>query len=135
MDAHTADEYERDELYLNEDGTAGFALRDGDELVSVFAYPGAHAGDAIVEKAVVQGARRLDCYDIAGGLPRLYGRHGFKPIARIEWDDAYADPHWDYANMGRPDVVAMAVTDKPPRAVPYVEYDEALALARRAAHA
>lgn len=54
-DTHTADEYERDELYLNEDGTAGFALRDGDELVSVFTYPDTHAGDAIAEKAVAQG--------------------------------------------------------------------------------
>lgn len=38
-------------------------------------------------------------------------------------------------NEDGPDVVAMAVTDKPPRTVPYVEYDEAPALARRAARA
>ena len=37
------------------DGTDGFALKDGDELVSVFTYPDTHAGDAIAEKAVTQG--------------------------------------------------------------------------------
>lgn len=58
---HTADEYERDEPYPNEDGTAGLALRDGDEPAGVSAHPDAHAGDAIAEKAVAQGARRPDC--------------------------------------------------------------------------
>ena len=37
--------------------------------------------------------------------------------------------------MGRPDVVAMAVTDTPPERVPYVDYDTAVTMAANMASA
>lgn len=132
VDVHPADDYERMDLYLTDDGRAGFAIEDGDELVSVFSYRGEHAGDAIVAKAVEMGARRLDCYDINGKLPNLYGAHGFRPVARVKWDDGYAPAGWNTRIMGRPDVVAMSVTGTPPEHVPYVDYDTAVNMARDA---
>jgi hypothetical protein len=133
VDVHDADDYLRDDLYLDEDGRTGFAIADGDELVSVFSYKGEHGGDALVEKAVERGARRLDCYDIRGGLPSLYGRHGFRPVARVAWNDEYAPDGWNYERLGRPDVVAMAVADNAPEEPSYMDYDEAVEAARRAA--
>lgn len=132
VDVHDTDYYANCDLYVTEDGRAGFAITEGDELVSVYSMPGQHAGDAIVSKAVQAGARRLDCYDIAGGLPRLYARHGFTPIARVPWDDKYAPDGWDYDHHGRPDVVAMAIT-APRDTTPYADYDTAIRLARQAA--
>lgn len=62
-------------------------------------------------------------------LPRLYGRHGFQPVARVRWNDEYAPDDWDYGRLGRPDVVAMAVTDHAPEHVEYMDYDHACGLA------
>lgn len=101
----------------------------------MFSYRGEHAGDAIVAKAVEMGARRLDCYDINGKLPDLYGAHGFRPVARVKWDDGYAPAGWNTRIMGRPDVVAMAVTGTPPEHVPYVDYDTAVTMAANMASA
>ena len=129
VDVHEPEEYLDCDLYLTEDGRAGFAIKNGNELVSVFSYTGERAGDALVEKAVENGARRLDCFDIKGFLPRLYGRHGFQPVARVRWNDEYAPDDWDYGRLGRPDVVAMAVTDHAPERVEYLDYDDACGLA------
>lgn len=129
VDVHEPEEYLDCDLYLTENGRAGFAIKNGDELVSVFSYGGERAGDAIVAKAVEQGARRLDCFDIENRLPGLYGRHGFQPVARVRWDDEYAPDDWDYDRLGRPDVVAMAVTDHAPERVEYLNYDDACGLA------
>lgn len=134
VDVHTPEEYENCRMFLTEDGEAGFAIAEGDELASVFSYEGKHAGNAVVAKAVELGARRLDCYDIEYMLPGLYGRHGFKPIAYVDWNDDYAPDGWDYGTLGRPRVLAMAVTDDPPaEPAEHVGYDEAVALAKAAA--
>lgn len=133
VDVHDPDEYERCRMFLSEDGRADFALAEDDELVSVFSYKGAHAGDDIVGKAVEQGARRLDCYDIKGFLPRLYGGHGFRPVAYVDWDDDYAPDGWDYAKAGRPRVAAMALTGEDVEPVEHVGYDEAVDMAKRIA--
>lgn len=133
VDVHEVDEYRDWDLYLSENGRAGFAIKDGDELVSVFSYRGEGAGDSMVQSAVDNGARRLDCYDIHEGLPSLYGRHGFKPIARVKFDRRYADKDWNYQLFDEPDVVAMAVTDNPPKKPSYMEYDDALIEAKKAA--
>ena len=69
----------------------------------------AYAGDAIAEKTVAQGRGHAtpDCHDIAAGPPRPYSRHGSKPIARVQWDDTYTDPHWNHTRLGRPDTIAI----------------------------
>lgn len=66
---HNVDEYVNYDMYLTEDSKAGFAIEDGDNLVSVFSYAGKLAGHSLVQSAVDRGARRLDCYDIEHHLP------------------------------------------------------------------
>lgn len=108
------DEYRKMRLFTTEDGSAGFALKDGDEIVSVYSHGGPQnraVGQALLATAVAQGGRRLDCFDTI--LPRLYARAGFVPVARLAWDDEEAPDGWDYDtyerfNNGRPDVVFMA---------------------------
>lgn len=134
---HKSEEYLNDDLYLIPNGKAGFAIERGEDndanLVSVFSYGGVGAGHSLVQSAVDQGANRLDCYDIHGQLPRLYGAHGFKPVARVKFDRKYAAPDWPYARMGEPDVVTMSVTSHAPETVPYTDYDTALEMAQNAA--
>ncbi|KXX58786.1 hypothetical protein AZG88_44165 [Rhodococcus sp. LB1] len=106
-------EYRRMRLLITDDGKAGIALK-GDEVVSVYAHRDCRhprAGRALLETAVAQGGRRLDCFDTV--LPDLYSRAGFVAVARLCWNDDYAPDGWDYTtfrqfNAGRPDVVFMA---------------------------
>lgn len=131
-------------LFVTDDGSAGVALK-GDEIVSVYAkkdgaYP--RCGRALLATAVAQGGRRLDCYDTV--LPKLYAEEGFRPVARVRWNDEYAPDDWDYDtfdgyNHGRPDVVFMAYDpdslNRPyqPGEGRYVtDYDDGLAAARDA---
>lgn len=129
VDVRDPDDYRDMDLYVADDGAAGYAIADGDELVSVFARPGSHLGDAVVASAVDHGARRLDCYDIHGRLPALYARHGFRPVARVTWDDDLAPDDWSYRDCGRPDVMAMAITSMPPETVERTDYGSAVARA------
>lgn len=88
----------------------GFALKkdDDDGLVDIISVHNnepniAHIGDALIEMAKKNGGNKLDHYD--GFLSNLYSKHGFKEYDRLKWDDQYANPNWDYAKYGRPDVV------------------------------
>jgi predicted ABC-type ATPase len=69
--------------FLAKNGKAGFAIQDGDELVSVFKHPDGpkRATLSMLDLAVQQGATRLDAFD--GVLPRLYAASGFRAVARV----------------------------------------------------
>ena len=106
-------EYQRMRIFRTKDGKAGFAIKDGRDIVSVYSGP-EHAGLAhgMMELAIQQGGRTLDAFDTV--LPDLYSMHGFKINARLKWSDEYAPPGWDKAtfkefNGGEPDVVYMAL--------------------------
>lgn len=108
---HGTEEYASRDLYLDADGSCGFALKDG-EVASVFRHP-ARPGPVLpvlMRAAVEAGADRLDAYDTV--LPSLYKDCGFTAVARLPWDDRSAQPGWSHAafqafNGGRPDVVFM----------------------------
>jgi hypothetical protein len=62
-----------------------------------------------MQLAVQEGGRRLDAYDTI--LPKLYYNNGFKTVARLKFDEQYAEG-WDkkiFADFsnGKPDVVFM----------------------------
>lgn len=100
------EEYALMRTFLSPDEMSGYALKDGDELVSVFsAAPG--RGRQITEEAVLEGARRLDNFDVEGKLPQLYGGAGFRETGRFPYDPAYADDLSPFVNRARPDVVFM----------------------------
>lgn len=72
------------ECYIGENNSSGYAIKDHDELVSVFSSQNA-SGDAIVQDAIKNGATHLDCFairdangNISGNLYTLYSRNGFK---------------------------------------------------------
>ncbi len=64
----------------------------------------------MLEMATAEGGRQLDCFDIY--LTKIYEAHGFKPVAKMKWNDEYIPEGWnkdnfkDY-NNGEPDVVFM----------------------------
>ena len=105
------EEYAGMRLFMNEDGTTGFALRD-DELVSVYNLPDGprRVGRHLTASAIDQGARWADAYDTR--LPYIYGPEGLHPVARMPFDDEYKPEDWDYENFkkwnkGKPDVIFM----------------------------
>lgn len=110
---YDAEEYGEMRLFTTDDGKAGFALK-GDDIVSVYVHQDSeHQGcvDTLTTQAVAQGGQRLDCFETT--LPRIYARAGFRPVARIAWDEDYAPEGWNHSdykmfNNGRPDVVFMA---------------------------
>jgi hypothetical protein len=110
---YSVDDYKKMDTYLSTDAQSGYALKDGDELVSVHsAVRGQGRGDEVVADAVKRGARRLDAFDIKGKLPKLYERHGFKETARYKFDPQYADPNNTVIMEHKPDFVEMRIPDK-----------------------
>jgi hypothetical protein len=98
---HSVTEYKDMRLFVTQDGLAGYAIRDGNELVSVYSQTGMRRGEAIVASAVAQGAKRLDAYavpklgepnDTEGYLPKLYHESGFVEVARVAINPAYDPP-------------------------------------------
>lgn len=68
------------------------------------------AGSAL-RTAREHGGRWLSVFDTP--VAERYAREGFRPVARIPWDDAYAPAGWDYDAFGRPDVIFMEAVDEP----------------------
>lgn len=126
-------DYRKMRMFLSKDKTAGFALQ-GDNIVSVFAHPilARGASPNLLDIAVQNGGRRVDIFDTY--LPKLYSREGFRPVARMLWDDQYAPIDWNYEatkqfNNGKPDIIFMAYD--PSSKIPVVgSYEEAEILQR-----
>ena len=106
------DDYTDINLYLSEDGESGFGIKPNGDIVSVFSSKNAESGRShyMLEMATAEGGRQLDCFDIY--LTKIYEAHGFKPVAKMKWNDEYIPDGWnkdnfkDY-NNGEPDVVFM----------------------------
>ena len=107
------DDYTDINLYLSDDGESGFGIKPNGDIVSVFSSKKVKGrAHHLLEMAVYEGGgRQLDCFDIY--LTKIYETHGFKPVAKMKWDDEYIPEGWnkdnfkDY-NNGEPDVVFMA---------------------------
>lgn len=131
------DDYTDINLYLSEDGESGFGIKPNGDIVSVFSNNKAEGGRSayMLEMAISQGGRQLDCFDVY--LVEIYEAHGFKPVAKMKWDDEYIPEGWnkdnfkDY-NNGEPDVVFMVYDPNndiekkhKDREIPYiVDYDD-----------
>ena len=107
------DEYKEMRLFVSEDGGAGFAIKGGDELVSVFKGDSnaKRVAHPMVHLSIEEGARRGDAFDTV--LPHIYGDHGLKTVARVSWNDEFSPEGWDKSmfeefNDGEPDVIFMA---------------------------
>lgn len=77
-------DYRKMKCFLGKNNSSGYCIKDGDELVSVFSSQGS-SGNALVQDAIKEGARRLDCFAtqdgqggiVDEGLYKLYKRNGF----------------------------------------------------------
>lgn len=100
------------DLYLSEDGQSGIAVKPNGDIVSVFAGDNAPRGSGytLMLLAIQNGGRQLDCFDTH--LPDYYSLIGFKPVAKMKWNDEYIPEGWNKENFkdynnGEPDVVFM----------------------------
>jgi hypothetical protein len=121
------------------DAGSGFAIKPDGDIVAFFASPDEPAGGAyaMLQAAVEAGGRKLDAFNTY--LPGIYETIGFRPVAKLKWNDEYAPPGWDKEvfkdfQNGEPDV-AFFVYDPDymgkngVKDVPYVdEYDDAVAI-------
>ena len=104
-------DYQDMTLYVTDDGTAGLALRNGDEIVSLFSDgTNPNTTYALGSLAIEDGAKYLDAFDTT--LPYIYKNLGFEAVSRIKWDDSQAPDGWDKKTFamfkgGEPDVVFM----------------------------
>jgi hypothetical protein len=109
---YPVEEYSAMRLFLTSSGKSGFAIKPDGDIVSVFNYDPDNKGvvHAMLPLAVQLGGRKLDAFDTV--LPKLYGMHGFRAVARLPWNDEFSPEGWnkqDYRayNNGEPDVVFM----------------------------
>lgn len=99
--------------FLNGDGTAGVAVENDGNIVGVFKHPSNQTSRSAADlllNALANGGNHLDCYVLQpevsdSNLGRIYSQLGFEPVAYLRFNREYADPDWDYASFGEPDVV------------------------------
>ncbi|ALX67274.1 VG15 protein [Microbacterium sp. XT11] len=131
------DDYRDMRLFVTPDGLSGFALTADGDIISVFSHadqPVRGVARSLLAYAVSQGGNRLDAFETY--LPKVYAREGFRPVARLAFDDEYAPDGWDYDayaqwNNGRPDVIffvydpeRIGSTYDPSEAVRVATYEE-----------
>ena len=93
------DDYTDINLYLSEDGESGFGIKPNGDIVSVFSSKKVKGrAHHLLEMAIYEGVgRQLDCFDIY--LTKIYEAHGFKPVAKMKWDDEYIPEGWNKDNF------------------------------------
>jgi hypothetical protein len=123
-------------LFRTEAGS-GFAIKPDGDIVAVFASPNEppRGSYAMLQAAVQAGGTKLDAFDTF--LPKIYENVGFRPVARLPWNDEFAPPNWDKKvfakhNNGEPDIVFFVHDPEyfgGAKDVPVVtDYDEAVRL-------
>ncbi len=95
-------------LLMDEGGTIGFAVTADGDIEAVFKNKQLnhtpHAMDGVMPQAIAAGGVKLDCY--GKDLVRIYERYGFTPVARVEFNEQYANSGWD-ASKGTPYIYFM----------------------------
>lgn len=103
----TAEELGGHEMVLAANGSAGAAIAADGDIQAVFrnVETGVKGSmEAIMPRAIELGGDKLDCY--GEGLVRVYENYGFVPVARVEFNEEYANPGWD-SSKGTPDIYFM----------------------------
>lgn len=94
--------------FMDEGGTIGFALTDDGDIEAVFKNKQLnktpHAMDGVIPQAIADGGKKLDCY--GEKLVSIYEDYGFVPVARVEFNEQYANDGWD-ASKGTPYIYFM----------------------------
>lgn len=105
VDKHSIADYEGMTTILTSDKTAGVAIEDDGNIVSLFSS-GMHRGviKTLLPVAIWLGGKKLDNYSSAR-LSAMYEMYGFYPISKVAFDREYAPESWNYARDGEPDIV------------------------------
>ena len=135
VEIKSAEELASARLFRTENGS-GFAIKPDGDIVAVFQSGNetGSVGYAMIQAAVQAGGRKLDAFDTF--LPGIYETAGFRPVARLPWNDEFAPDDWNKEtfknfNNGEPDVVFFVydpnyfggATDVPR----FTDYDDAVA--------
>ena len=140
VEIKSAEDLAQASLFRTESGS-GFAIKPDGDIVAVFASPNEpkRGSYSILQAAVQAGGKKLDAFDTY--LPNIYESVGFRPVARLPWNDEFAPPGWDknvFAeyNGGEPDVMFFVHDPEyfgGAKDVPVVtDYDDALQLQNEA---
>jgi len=93
---YSLEELSQMDLYLLEGRKAGFAIKDGNDIVSVHNNSSLKGlGSEFMKKAKESGGTKLDHFD--GFLSGLYRRFGFTNVYEVyQWDENYKPSTWNY---------------------------------------
>jgi hypothetical protein len=96
---YSPQELARMDLYLLKGHNAGFAIKDGDDIVSVHNNSDLKGlGNEFMSKAKQAGGARLDHFD--GFLSGLYRKYGFTSVYNVlQWDEQYKPESWNYDSV------------------------------------
>lgn len=103
----TAEELADHEMIMASNGSAGAAVASDGDIQAVFrnVNTGVKGSmEAIIPRVLELGGTKLDCY--GSDLVRIYERYGFIPVARVAFNEAYANEGWD-ASKGTPYIYFM----------------------------
>ena len=96
---YSIDELRMMDLYKLKDHDAGFAIKDGDDIVSVHNNSDLSGlANEFMRKSKEVGGARLDHFD--GFLSGLYRKHGFTDVYEIyQWNEEYAPAAWKFEKV------------------------------------
>lgn len=103
----TAEDLRGKKLLLAQNGSIGVVITSDGDIEGVFKNQKSGKRGALMTllpQAIEQGGTKLDCY--GEGLVHQYTQYGFIPVARVEFNEQYANPGWD-ESKGRPFVYVM----------------------------
>lgn len=94
--------------FMDADGTIGFAVTSDGDIEAVFKNREKNktprAMNGVMPQAIATGGVKLDCYgDVLVGI---YENYGFIPVARVEFNEAYANDGWN-ESKGKPYIYFM----------------------------
>jgi hypothetical protein len=99
-------------IFMTEDGLAGAYVKKDGYMGGLFKSPKAKYKDVakLLQQARIKvGGRFMDAY--ATELEKIYVKNGFRPVARLKFNEEYAPEGWDApgsALASKPDVVFFA---------------------------
>ena len=94
--------------FLSPDGLVGGAVEENGNITAVFKNPKSKSKGAVADiiiTALQNGGTKLDCY--GEFLLDSYSRLGFEPVAKVKFVREFADPDWNYDELGEPDIYFM----------------------------
>ena len=95
-------------VYMDANQSIGFGIAPDGDIEAVFANKSAGAPKgstkSILPQAIAAGGKKLDCY--GSKLVDIYSQFGFIPVARVEFNEEFANDGWN-ESKGRPYVYFM----------------------------